>query len=144
LPTLLGGHRGRTFERSQQRADDVPPHLTPSDVFEFATSGGAVNAGLGHRVGSLTPGKAADIVLIRTSDVNTAPASDALATVTAFAHAGNVDTVLVGGELRKFRGRLVGHDFGVVRGLIEESRDALMAARGLRPLKTAEQGVIQA
>jgi hypothetical protein len=60
-------------------------------------------------------------VLIRTSDVNVARASDALATVTSFAHAGNVDTVLVGGELRKFRGHL-------------------MAARGLKPHPVAERG----
>jgi hypothetical protein len=79
-------------------------------------------------------------VLIRTSDVNIAPASDALATVTSFAHAGNVDTVLVGGELRKFRGHLVGHDVGAVRTLIENSRDHLMAARGLKHHRVAERG----
>jgi 5-methylthioadenosine/S-adenosylhomocysteine deaminase len=139
MQALLGGHRSRTFARAQS-ADEVPPHLAPSDVFEFATIGGAVNAGLSHRVGSLTPGKDADIVLIRTSDINVAPASNALATVTSFAHSGNVDTVLVGGELRKFRGQLMNHDFGQVRRMIEGSRDYLMRAQGLKPSRLAERG----
>jgi cytosine/adenosine deaminase-related metal-dependent hydrolase len=132
MQALLIGHRSRKFARRQigdsRSADDAPPPLTPADVFEFATIGGAANAGISHRVGSLTPGKDADIVLIRTSDMNVAPASHPLATVTSFAHSGNVDTVLVGGELRKFRGQLVGHDIAAVRRMMESSRDYLTAA----------------
>jgi cytosine/adenosine deaminase-related metal-dependent hydrolase len=143
MQALLIGHRSRTFAHAQltssQRASHVPPPPTPADVFEFATIGGAANAGLSLRVGSLTPGKDADIVLIRTSDVNVAPASQALATVTSFAHAGNVDTVLVGGELRKFRGQPVGHDVAAVSRMMESSRDYLMAARGLQPARATAQ-----
>ncbi len=138
MQALLIGHRSRTLERAHT-AQGAPHHLTPSDAFEFATTGGAVNAGLSHWVGSLTPGKGADIVLIRTFDVNVAPASSALAAVTSFAHSGNVDTVLVGGQLRKFRGQLVNHDFAAVRAMTESSRDYLMAARGLQPDRLAEQ-----
>jgi 5-methylthioadenosine/S-adenosylhomocysteine deaminase len=144
MQALLIGHRSRMFARAQLTgnpgASDVLPPLTPADVFEFATVGGAANAGLSHRVGSLTPGKDADIVLIRTSDLNVAPASQALATVTSFAHSGNVDTVLVGGELRKFRGQLVGHDIAAVRRMMESSRNYLMAAQGFRPDRLAAQG----
>ncbi|HVW40626.1 MAG TPA: amidohydrolase family protein [Amycolatopsis sp.] len=140
MQTLLGGHRGRTFERIVSGEEQVPEHLSPADVFEFATLGGAVNAGLDAKTGSLTPGKDADVVLIRTSDVNTAPLSNALATVTAFAHPGNVDTVFVAGQVRKFRGELVGQDLAKIRGLIEASRDHLFAAGGRRPDILAAQG----
>ncbi|WP_256105435.1 amidohydrolase family protein [Streptomyces sp. ODS05-4] len=129
MQALLGGHRGRTFQRmAESGPDGAPAHLSPADVLEWATLGGAANAGLEDTVGSLTPGKAADLVLVRTTDVNTAPLTDPVATVTAFAHAGNVDTVLVAGQVRKFRGELVGHDVRRVRGLVEASRDHLFAA----------------
>ena len=94
------------------------------------------NAGLAHKVGSWTPGKEADITLIRTTDVNTAPGSNAVATVTAFAHAGNVDTVLVAGQIRKWRGQLTGHDMNTVTAQVLASRDYLFAAshqRARRP-----------
>ncbi|MGP4044049.1 amidohydrolase family protein [Streptomyces sp. 2A115] len=143
MQTLLNGHRGRTFERIAAGEEGVPEHLSPADVFEFATMGGAVNAGLDAKTGSLTPGKDADVVLIRTTDVNTAPLSNALATVTAFAHPGNVDTVFVAGQVRKFRGELVGRDLGRIRGLIEASRDYLFAASGRRPDVLARQGSTQ-
>lgn len=144
IQTLLNGHRGRTFARTAAGEEDVPGFLTPAEVLSYATMGGAANAGLADAVGSLTVGKAADIILIRTTDVNTAPLSNAVATATAFAHAGNVDTVLVGGRIRKFRGDLVGHDLAQVRGLVEASRDHLMAARGLTPDTLAVQGTTDA
>ena len=130
MQTLLNGHRGRTFEKFASGGEDVTGHLTPADVLSYATIGGAANAGLTDRTGSLTPGKDADVVLIRTTDINTAPLSNALGTVTAFAHAGNVDTVFVAGQVRKFRGKLVGNDLDRIHGLIETSRDYLYSARG--------------
>ncbi|MGW6459164.1 amidohydrolase family protein [Streptomyces sp. NPDC055078] len=141
MQILLSGHRGRTFERAGAGAPpDSLRHLAPEEALEFATMGGARNAGLDSRVGSLTPGKEADVILVRTTDLNTAPASNAVATITSFAHAGNVDTVFVGGELRKFRGQLVGHDTAGVRAAAEASRDRLMAAQGLISDPLAPQG----
>jgi len=99
MQTLLNKHRGSVFGRVAAGEQDPPDQLAPSEVLRFATLGGAANAGLAHKVGSLTPGKEADITLIRTTDVNTAPGSHAVATVTAFAYAGNVDTVLVAGQI---------------------------------------------
>ncbi|MGW5105924.1 amidohydrolase family protein [Nocardia sp. NPDC004123] len=140
MQTLLNGQRGRMFQRIVAGDESVPEPLSPADVFEFATLGGAANAGLVDKTGSLTPGKQADVVLVRTTDVNTAPLSNALATLTAFAHPGNVDTVFVDGQVRKFRGVLVGHDLGRIRGLIEASRDYLFAACGQRLDVLAPQG----
>ena len=81
-------------------------------------------------------------MLIRATDINTAPLSNALATVTAFAHAGNVDTVFVAGQVRKFRGELVGQDLNKIRSLTESSRDYLYSARSLTGDIFAEQGTI--
>lgn len=67
-------------ERARELSNDfaVPfaPTLTTRDVLSFATIDGARSCGLDDRVGSLTPGKQADIVLIRTDCVNVMPVLD--------------------------------------------------------------------
>lgn len=140
MQTLLNKHRGSVFGRVAAGEQDPPDQLAPSEVLRFATLGGAANAGLAHKVGSLTPGKEADITLIRTTDVNTAPGSNAVATVTAFAHAGNVDTVLVAGQIRKWRGQLTGHDMNTVTAQVLASRDYLFAASHQRADVLADVG----
>jgi len=140
MQTLLNKHRGSVFGRIAAGEQDPPDQLAPSEVLRFATLGGAANAGLAHKVGSLTPGKEADITLIRTTDVNTAPGSNAVATVTAFAHAGNVDTVLVAGQIRKWRGQLTGHDMNAVSAQVLASRDYLFAASHQRADVLADVG----
>lgn len=83
----------------------TPQDLTLRDVLEFATIEGARAVGLDHRIGTLTPGKQADIVLIRATDVNLAPVLDPVAAVVLAAHEGNVDSVLVAGTFVKANGR---------------------------------------
>ncbi|MBC2640890.1 amidohydrolase family protein [Rhodococcus wratislaviensis] len=89
------------------------------DVLEFATIEGARAVGLDNRIGTLTPGKQADIVLIRATDVNLAPVLDPVAAVVLAAHEGNVDSVLVAGTFVKADGRptLLDHS-----ALIQEAR----------------------
>ena len=120
-------HRGEVFRRAAAGDADPGDQLDPAQILRFATLGGAANAGLADRVGSLTPGKQADIVLIRATDVSTFPATDPAGTVTAVATAGNVDTVLVGGEIRKRHGRLVGVDLAAEQACLRESRDGLLS-----------------
>ena len=140
MQMLLNKHRGSVFGRVMAGEQNLPDQLTPSDVLRFATLGGAANAGLSHKVGSLAPGKEADIALIRTTDVNTAPGTNAAATVTAFAHAGNVDTVLVAGQVRKWRGQLTDHDMNAIAAQVLASRDYLFAASGQRADALADAG----
>lgn len=102
------------------------PSLTHTDVLQFATLAGAQACGLGGRTGSLTPGKDADIVLIRADDINTLPLNDPAATVVTFADTSNVDTVIVRGEVRKRAGKLVGVDMAWLRQEAERSRDHVL------------------
>jgi cytosine/adenosine deaminase-related metal-dependent hydrolase len=129
MQTLLTTDRAKIIRRAYDGEQDLPRHLTAEDLLEFATLRGAANAALADKTGSLTPGNEADVVLVRTTDLNTAPLNNPLATVTTFAHPGNVDTVFVAGQVRKFRGELVGQDLDAMRGLVEASRDRLAAAQ---------------
>src|SRR5207342_652494 len=86
------------------------PTLTHRDVLEFATVEGAKACALEDKVGSLTPGKQADIVLLNTNAINTAPVLDPIATIVTFADTSNVDSVFVAGNAVKRDGKLVGVD----------------------------------
>src|SRR5262245_65811711 len=62
-------------------------------ILECATLGGAGCAGLLDKCGSIAPGKEADIVTIRTDDINLYPSNHALGSVILAADARNIDTV---------------------------------------------------
>jgi 5-methylthioadenosine/S-adenosylhomocysteine deaminase len=97
--------------------------FTTRDALRWATVNGARGIGMGDRIGTLTPGRQADIVLIDSSAFNLIghnPA-DPVATVVLHAHAGNVDTVLVGGRVVKRGGAMVGVDPGQLRRQVQDS-----------------------
>jgi cytosine/adenosine deaminase-related metal-dependent hydrolase len=105
----------------------VVRELAPTcrEVVEFATVEGARANGLEQKVGSLTPGKEADLVVIRTDDPGMMPVNNPYGALVYSAHPGVVDTVLVRGRPLKRGGRLVGIDMDRVRRLAYESRDHL-------------------
>jgi 5-methylthioadenosine/S-adenosylhomocysteine deaminase len=109
------------------------PTLTHRDVLEFATIDGARACALDDKVGSIKPGKQADLVLVRADQVNTAPLIDPAATVVVAADTSNVDSVWVAGKAVKRDGKLVGADPARLVGLVEESRDYLLSKAGLLP-----------
>lgn len=103
--------------------------FTAADLLEFATAAGARDCGIEDRTGSLTPGKAADLIMIRLTDPNLLPATDVAASIVMAGHAGNVDLVAVGGAVVKSGGVLAQAD--AVLGEAAASRDRLFAAAGL-------------
>jgi len=98
--------------------------LTTRQALEWATVNGARGAGLGDRVGTLSPGKRADLVLIDGNDFNLIGwnREDPVGTVVMQANAGNVSTVVVDGRVRKRDGKLVGVDADAVRRQVEASQ----------------------
>ncbi|MBN9082689.1 MAG: amidohydrolase family protein [Rhizobiales bacterium] len=80
--------------------------LSPRRVLEMATIDGARALGIEDRVGTLTPGKRADIVLVRMDDLNMAPFTDGVRMIVQAAQPANVDTVLIDGRILKRGGRL--------------------------------------
>ncbi len=73
--------------------------LTAQRLVQLATLDGAVDLGIADRTGSLTPGKRADIILVRTGDINIAPAGGAYETLVGFGQPRNVDTVIADGRI---------------------------------------------
>lgn len=108
-----------------------PAHkITSRDVLSFATIDGARTNGLQEVTGSLTPGKKADIIVVRADDVNNMPLNDAVGTLVLGADARNISTVIVDGIVRKRDGVLAGVDLDQLRHDVVTSRDALMHRAG--------------
>lgn len=95
-------------------------------ILEMATIDAARSLGLGDDIGSLTPGKRADLILVRQHDVATAPVTDVSNTLALATGAENVDTVIVDGRLRKHHGELVDIDEHRVARATERALDALL------------------
>jgi 5-methylthioadenosine/S-adenosylhomocysteine deaminase len=71
--------------------------------------------------------------VIRADDINLYPSNNAIGTVVQAAERSNVETVIIGGRVRKYQGRVVGLDMSRLKVMIEESRSHLFAAVGYRP-----------
>jgi len=111
---------------------NLPRPVTVREVLECATINGAACAGLASKIGTLAPGKEADIVMIRSDDINLYPSNNALGTVVQAAERSNIDTVIIGGRVRKQRGQIVGLDMDRLKRMVDESRRHLFAAVNYR------------
>ncbi len=116
----------------------APAPVTLRQLLQAATIDGAAVAGLAHKTGSLAVGKEADIVLINANDINLYPSNNALGTVVSAAERSNVETVIVGGHIRKRDGKLQGVNFDALRELTESSRRYLFKAVGFQANDLAE------
>lgn len=106
-----------------------PQHhaTTTRSALKWATIGGAKALRLDHRIGSLTPGKQADIIMIRTTDLNifpSMPLGDPVHAVVMNAESANVDTVLIAGKAVKRGGEL---SFPAQK--VEKLKNELLASR---------------
>ncbi|MER5523412.1 amidohydrolase family protein [Streptomyces sp. NPDC002677] len=105
--------------------------LRSRDLLAFTTIDAARSCGLDARTGSITPGKDADVILLRADDLTVFPVTDPAATVVSAGHPGLVDTVLVAGRVVKRDGVLVDVDLAPLKNRLLASRDRIAAAAGV-------------
>ncbi|MGE0746192.1 MAG: amidohydrolase family protein [Rhodospirillales bacterium] len=117
------------------RAGKAPPRLAvgPRDALAWATVHGARMMGLEKRTGSLTPGKQADVILIRATDLNLFPAHNPVQAVVLHANPSNVDSVMVAGKFRKRGGRLLYDGLPARMAALEASGRRILTKVGLLP-----------
>jgi 5-methylthioadenosine/S-adenosylhomocysteine deaminase len=109
------------------------PALSHHDVLEFATIEGARACALEEKVGSLTPKKQADIVLLNVNAINTMPMVDPIGTIVVFSDTSNVDSVFVAGQAVKRNGELVDTDLRKTFQKLDESRNHILGEGELLP-----------
>ncbi|MFM0203376.1 amidohydrolase family protein [Paraburkholderia fungorum] len=130
--------RAHAQNRRYRGDQAAPAAVSVRSILETATINGARVAGLGDKAGSLTPGKKADIVLIRADDLNLYPSNNAIGTIVHAAERSNVDTVIVGGRVRKSGGKLLGLNFKALKQATDASRAHLFAGVGYIPDQFAD------
>jgi len=122
--------RMMVLERQRAGQQNLPSLLTTREVIEFATIEGAKDTGLDRKVGTLTPGKEADIIMLRMDQINVMPVNNVYGAVVLAMDTSNVDTVIIGGKIVKRQGKLVGVDLDRIRRQAQQSRDYLVAKAG--------------
>jgi cytosine/adenosine deaminase-related metal-dependent hydrolase len=106
----------------------IPAPLTARDVLRYATINGAKHLRLDKKTGSLTPGKEADIIILDATAINVAPLNNVPGAVVSLMDRTNVETVIVAGKVRKWKGKLLDVDLNNLRRQLENSRDDIFAA----------------
>jgi len=119
------------LQRAIATAEGKAP-VSTREVLGYATVEGAKANGLESKVGSLTPGKQADVILLRTDRMNVTPLNDPATAVVAGMDTGNVDTVLIGGRVMKRHGQLLHVDWPALRDKAAESRDFVIDKSGFK------------
>ncbi len=133
MKATIGIQRGLDNAAEQRPGEQDSVRLSCMDVIEFATIEGARACGLDGVTGSLTPGKDADVIIVRADGLGMTPLNNPAAALVYSGHSGLVDTVFVRGEAVKRGGVLTRGDVSDVRRRGIESRDYLFNAALARP-----------
>jgi cytosine/adenosine deaminase-related metal-dependent hydrolase len=119
------------LQRASAPTNGTSP-LSAREVLACATIEGARANGLDAKVGTLTPGKQADLIMLRTDRMNVTPLNDPATAVVAGMDTGNVDTVVIAGRVMKRRGELLHVDWPAVKRMAAESRDYVVEKSGFK------------
>jgi 5-methylthioadenosine/S-adenosylhomocysteine deaminase len=116
--------------RQRSGETNLPNLLTVPEVIELATIEGARDNRLDQKIATLTPGKEADIIMLQMDQINVMPVNDVYGASVVGRDTSKVDTVFIGGKLRKSKGKLVGVDLTRVNRLVHRSRDYIVSKAG--------------
>jgi 5-methylthioadenosine/S-adenosylhomocysteine deaminase len=136
--TLQHERNRRTMEIHAQtgsRPEAIP--VTCRQALEWATINGAKMLGLDDRIGSLAPEKQADVILLRSGDLNLFPMHDPIASTVMQGGVANVDTVLIAGRIVKRGGKLLYADLGQKKSALRRSGERILSDFGLEPQRAA-------
>jgi cytosine/adenosine deaminase-related metal-dependent hydrolase len=119
-------HNAARLARPPGPAASLPPPKT-REVLEWGTINNAIALRLDHRIGSLTPGKQADVIVVRRDTLTALPAIDAAQAMVNYVQAADVETVLVAGRAVKRAGRLTHAALDAHRGEVTAAAARLVA-----------------
>jgi cytosine/adenosine deaminase-related metal-dependent hydrolase len=114
------------FRESNPGALPVPPLLTCRQVVEMATIAGAASNRLLDKIGTLAPGKEADIIVLDARSINTWPMNNVPGTTVTMMNPRHVRDVMIAGKVVFWKGKLVGWNVDALLGQIEAARDRVL------------------
>ena len=132
MRSIIALQHALVFDQKLAGKDNLPRFITTRDVIEYATIEGARANGLADKTGTLTPGKEADVIMLRTDRPNIFPINDPIGAVVWGMDTSNVDSVFVAGKALKRNGQLLGVDLNSVRKMAYDSRDYVVSKSGFK------------
>jgi cytosine/adenosine deaminase-related metal-dependent hydrolase/ribose/xylose/arabinose/galactoside ABC-type transport system permease subunit len=132
MRSVISLQHALAFEKKLAGHGDAPDLITTRDVLAYATLEGARANGLADKTGSLTPGKEADVIMLRTDRPNIFPVNDPIGAVVWGMDTSNVDSVFVAGKALKRDGQLLNVDLNRLRTMAYESRDYVVSKSGFK------------
>ena len=115
------------FPESNPGGLPTPQLVTSRQVIEMATIAGAASNRVLDKVGTLIPGKEADIIVLDARHINTWPMNNVPGTIVTMMNPSHVRDVLIAGRVVSWKRQLVGWDINRLLRQIEESRDRVLA-----------------
>lgn len=112
------------------------------EVLRMATMGGAEAVGLQDLIGSITPGKRADLILIRCDSTRLTPIIDPIGALVLYANGSDIDTVFVDGVVVKNKYALTVVDWPKVRDELRESHNRIMTRAKNAPTAKIQERVM--
>ena len=130
----LGMQRAFDNAASRQSHGQIPETstITTREALSWITTAGARMLGLTDRIGSLTPGKQADLVVIDARAINMQPLHDPVSTVVMQTSLANIESVMIAGEWKKRGGQLLASDIDRKLDRLAESGRRIARAMNLR------------
>ena len=110
---------------------DDPLVIPAEQAIEMATLGGAVAMGIDDMVGSIEPGKLADIILIGLRGLSVTPTSNPVSNLVYSGSGDAVDTVIVNGKVLLREKKLLTLDEEKVKTRAVEHAEKLLARAGI-------------
>jgi cytosine/adenosine deaminase-related metal-dependent hydrolase len=114
------------FPESNPGGLPIPQLVTSRQVIEMATIAGAASNRILHKVGTLTPGKEADIIVLEARHINTWPMNNVPGTIVTMMTPSHVRDVLIAGKVVYWKRQHVGWDIDRLLGQIEQARDRVL------------------
>jgi 5-methylthioadenosine/S-adenosylhomocysteine deaminase len=116
-----------SFPESNPGSLPTPQLVTSRQVIEMATIAGAASNRILDKVGTLTPGKEADIIVLDARSLSTCPMNNVPGTIVTMMNPSHVRDVVIAGKVVYFKRQLVGWDIDKLLRQIEQSRDRVLA-----------------
>ena len=114
------------YARERSNPQSAPKLLTCREILEFGTINGARCANVDGKVGTLTPGKDADLLMLKADSIDIWPLNNAHGAVVNLMGPQHVEAVFIAGQVKKWRGSLVGVDMPRVLRSMQEARDGVL------------------
>jgi cytosine/adenosine deaminase-related metal-dependent hydrolase len=130
----LATQRALDNEASRRASGKLPDTstITAREALRWITLEGAKMLKASHRIGSLAPGKQADLVLIRADTLNMCPVHDPATSVVMQASLANVDSVMIAGEWKKRAGKLLYPQLAARMSELRASGERILGEMGIR------------